>query len=262
MPANKTMIIILSVVGGFLLVCCLACCVGGFFVWRIYDQGRQQALCKSNLRNLVLGMQNHQDQRGDLPPLYIADPQGRPLHSWRVLLLPYMEQQLLFQQIRLNEPWDSEHNRQFHSQMPSFYLCPSSSHSRESGLTSYFSIAGEGAPLEPLTLMSLDDQAIRLYRSNTSLGSIQDGASNQIMVFEATGYSVNWMQPVDPTFEELRMSAGGDEKGIGSHHAGAIANAAMGDGLIVTLRAGTPPHVLRSLLHREDGQVLDYEWIQ
>jgi hypothetical protein len=257
MSSRKVVVVILSVVGGVLLLSCGACGVAGYFVWRSVDTVRQTARCKNNLRQIVLGIQNHHDQRGDLPPLYIADAQGRPLHSWRVLLLPYIEQHYLFEQIRLNEPWDSEHNRQFHSQMPSVYGCPSSPHPRESGLTSYFSISGEGAPLEPLTLESSDDQAIRRYGSPTSFASLSDGVSSQAMVFEATGYTVNWMEPVDVTFDELRISQSEDEKGFGSPNHGSIVQVAMGDGLVVALRPDTTIDELRAILTRNDGRGLE-----
>ena len=72
-----------------------------------------------------------------LPP-YIADPSGTPLHSWRVLLLPYLGEQKLYEQIKLDEPWDSEWNRQFHKLMPDCYCCPALSPSqREAGAACY-----------------------------------------------------------------------------------------------------------------------------
>ena len=72
-----------------------------------------------------------------LPP-YIADPSGTPLHSWRVLLLPYLGEQKLYEQIKLDEPWDSEWNRQFHKLMPDCYCCPALSPSqREAGNACY-----------------------------------------------------------------------------------------------------------------------------
>ena len=60
---------------------------------------------------------------GKLPPAFTRDAEGKPLHSWRVLILPYLgeKEKALYEKIRLNEPWDSEWNRQFHAQMPVFY---------------------------------------------------------------------------------------------------------------------------------------------
>ena len=65
-----------------------------------------------------------QEKNGALPARYSADKTGAPLHSWRVHLLPYFNDMLaddLYAKIRLDEPWDSEYNRQFHSQVPKVY---------------------------------------------------------------------------------------------------------------------------------------------
>jgi hypothetical protein len=259
MSTRKVVIIILSVLGGVMLLSCGVCGVVGFFFWRGASEHAESARCKSNLRLIALGFMNHHDQRGDLPPLYIADAQGRPLHSWRVLLLPYIEEHNLFRQIRLNEPWDSEYNRQFHSQMPPVYVCPSSPHPRESGLTSYFSVSGEGAPLEPLQVDTSDPQLILRYRSPTSFSSLVDGVSNQGIVFEATGYAVNWMEPVDITYE-LRFVQGEGQKGLGSPHPGGIVHMALGDTIILDLKPDTTVEQLRALLTRNDGKGMEVMW--
>ncbi len=65
----------------------------------------------------------YQNDHGALPPAFTRDVQGRPLHSWRVLILPYLgeKEKALYDQIRLDEPWDSEYNSQFHESMPTLY---------------------------------------------------------------------------------------------------------------------------------------------
>ncbi|MHB9078993.1 MAG: DUF1559 family PulG-like putative transporter [Pirellulaceae bacterium] len=67
----------------------------------------------------------YQHEHGTLPPAYTVNAEGQPLHSWRVLLLPYLGQQELYGKLRLDEPWDSEHNRQFQDAAPNIYQCPS-----------------------------------------------------------------------------------------------------------------------------------------
>ena len=56
-------------------------------------------------------MNNYEAQHGCFPPAYSVDKDGRPLHSWRVLLLPYLDEEELYKQLRLDEPWDSPHNK-------------------------------------------------------------------------------------------------------------------------------------------------------
>src|SRR5262245_6014980 len=61
---------------------------------------------------------------GRLPPAILYDEQGRPLHSWRVLILPYLEEEALYHQFRLDEPWDSPHNLALLPWMPKVYGVP------------------------------------------------------------------------------------------------------------------------------------------
>ncbi len=81
--------------------------------------------CANNMKQILIGLQNYHDTYNAFPPAYTVDEDGKPLHSWRVLILPFIEQQALYEQIRLDEPWDSEHNRQFHAVNMQEFRCPS-----------------------------------------------------------------------------------------------------------------------------------------
>ncbi len=81
---------------------------------------------------------------GTLPPACTTDETGQPLHSWRVLLLPYLGERKLYDQLRLDEPWDSSFNRQFHDQTPQVYRCPSTTLAADQ--TSYSVVVGDDAP--------------------------------------------------------------------------------------------------------------------
>ena len=72
-------------------------------------------------------------EHGTLPPAFTVDEKGKPLHSWRVLILPYLgdEERALYDQIRLDEPWDSEHNAAFHAQTPDVFRRPAASETKE-----------------------------------------------------------------------------------------------------------------------------------
>ena len=90
-------------------------------------EATRRARCVNNLKQIGLAMYNYHDQYGCFPPAYTADEHGRPLHSWRVLLLPYLECEDLYDQLRLNEPWNSPYNQQVlkDSDVPSVFRCPS-----------------------------------------------------------------------------------------------------------------------------------------
>ena len=62
--------------------------------------------CSNNIKQIGLAMQNYHTAYGTLPPAYTVDAQGRPLHSWRTLILPFIEQQALYGEIDLSKPWN------------------------------------------------------------------------------------------------------------------------------------------------------------
>ena len=100
--------------------------------------------CTMNLRRIVLAMHLYEREHGTLPPAFSVDENGKPLHSWRTLLLPYFGDETLTKlasQIRLDEPWDSEHNRQFHKQNINVYRCPSATNN--DGDSNYAVITGD-----------------------------------------------------------------------------------------------------------------------
>lgn len=105
-----------------------------------YRNARLRTDCKENMLRIVLAMLIYERQHGKLPPAYSVDEQGHPLHSWRVLLLPYLGYDELHSQIRLDEPWDSAHNQQFHAADVPIFQCPRAAHSR--GMTTYSVVEG------------------------------------------------------------------------------------------------------------------------
>ena len=120
----------------------------------------------------MLALLNHDMMKRSLPAQANLGPDGKPLLSWRVHILPYMEQSELYSQFHLDEPWDSEHNRQLISQMPEIYRDPSSKLTTADGRTHYLGAAGDG----------------RLFEKGANEGrdmtSIRDGTSNTIAVVQ------------------------------------------------------------------------------
>jgi len=168
--------------------------------------------CTNNAKVIGWGLHNHVDTRHDgkfdkFPPAYSVDENGKPLHSWRVLILQYLDrdEQQLYDQIRLDEPWDSEYNRQFHDKMPSFYWCPAANlDAKEKGLTSYQMVVG------PNTISGGAD--------SKTLDDVTAGEGNVIWLVEVIPTTC-WMAPVDVQESELsgnfRCSR---ESGVGSMH--------------------------------------------
>ena len=81
--------------------------------------------CQSNIREITLAIHDYQDDHGILPPICSRDKDRKPLHSWRVLLLPYLNENELYQRIDHSKPWDHPSNLPLHDLMPAIFECPS-----------------------------------------------------------------------------------------------------------------------------------------
>ena len=168
-------------------------------------EAEKEVRCVINMREIAQAFQDYADVNGAFPPLYTVDDEGKPLHSWRVLILPFLKRQQnfssyrapehgllffvdphhLYEQIRLDEPWDSEHNRQFHSHMPIIYQCPK--HLR---VGCYYSAIAGGSSFPATEVGSV-------------IGLCFEDVSRTMILVEVTE-PFNWMDPTaDVTLEEF-----------------------------------------------------------
>ncbi len=144
-----------------------------------------RAQCVNNLKQIGLAHHNYISANNTFPMAAIADKDGKPLLSWRVAILPYIEQQELYNKFKLDEPWDSPNNKPLIKEMPATYLCPDRKNP-EAGTTTYRMFVGAGA-------LSEEGQA-------TGLANITDGTSNTILVVESKD-AVPWTKPDDLKFD-------------------------------------------------------------
>jgi hypothetical protein len=196
--------------------------------------------CSNHEKEIILALHGYHDMYGAFPPLYTVDENGNPLHSWRVLLLPFLAGETLYKQIRLDEPWDSEHNKQFHDHRLDTFHCPSSHYLP--GQCFYSAIAG--AVLQPAK------KAGEIKGPDFSY--IEDGTSGTIAFVEVEK-SFCWMDPTaDVDLEELSkgINAGGR---VGSGHPGG-ALFAMFDGTVRFFSDTVPVNVLKALGDPRDGE--------
>ena len=87
-------------------------------------EGTKRIACNNNLRQISLALYNYEKADGCPLSAYIAGKNGRPMHSWRVLILPYLGDDTLFKRYNLNEPWDGPNNKKLLDSMPGFFACP------------------------------------------------------------------------------------------------------------------------------------------
>lgn len=132
---------------------------------------------------------NYEDAHGHLPPAAVCGPNGQPLLSWRVLLLPYIEGDELYKQFHLDEPWDSEHNRPLLDRMPRSYAAPWTKYVDVPPNHTVLKVfVGPGTPFEP---------GVKLTFADTDF---PDGRENTLLFVEA-GDPVPWTKPDDIPFD-------------------------------------------------------------
>jgi hypothetical protein len=181
------------------------------------------------------------EHHGRLPPAVVCGEDGRPLYSWRVLLLPYIEGDDLYREFHLDEPWDSPHNLALLPRMPGTYAPPRWKKSKVPPYhTVYHVFVGEGAAFE-------GREGVRIPKD------FPDGTGNTFLVVEA-GEPVPWTKPEDIPYDpdgllpDLRCLF---KDGF---------RAGMADGSMRWVRKGTSEANLRAAITRNGGETLGDDW--
>ncbi len=194
--------------------------------------------CSNNLKQIALAMHNYHDTYKAFPPAYTVDAAGNKLHSWRTVLLPFMDQAPLYDQIDLTKPWDAPENQHVADIRIPGYSCPSDPDGTMA-YTNYMVIVG------PNTIFD-DEKQCRF-------SDIIDGTANTILVVEVKGQQVPWMEPTDLSFDQMQMAINSAPTEPGSYHPGGF-QAALADGSVRFIAETVNPTVLRNLITRDDGQ--------
>ena len=181
-------------------------------VRRHSPEASRRSQCKNNLKQIGLALHNYHDVYQALPPAYTVDAHGKPLHSWRTLILPFLEQKALYDKIDLSKPWDDPVNAEALKTCPGVYHCPSATTPNDQ--TTYLAIAGPDGCLSTTHPRPLSE--------------ITDGTTNTLMVVEVpVANAVPWMAPQD-TDEQLLLSF---NQQTPWHHTGGI-HGLLGDGSV------------------------------
>jgi hypothetical protein len=208
--------------------------------FKLLQAAAGQTTSINNLKQIALAMHNFHDTHGAFPAAAIRSKDGKPLLSWRVHILPYIEQQVLYDQFHLDEAWDSEHNRKLILQLPRIYLDPAHPELAQDGKTIYVVPVGEKSPFGAA--------------KGVKIASIVDGTSNTAMVVDvAADAAVVWTKPDDWNFQPKDPGAGlldGKRKVL----------AAFCDGSVRTLPADIDPQDLRRLVQMNDGEVMSKQY--
>ena len=150
--------------------------------------------CNNQMKEIALALHNYHQVNGCFPPAYVADKNGRPMHSWRVLILPYLDYDPLYKAYNFNEPWDGPNNKKLLAARPRVYACPSDEHARMQGATetSYVAVVGANAAWAGEKTRRFDD--------------FHGAMSSTIMVVEVADAGINWSEPKDLSLDALEAA--------------------------------------------------------
>lgn len=176
--------------------------------------------CHGYTKQIALGLSNYEAVHGRFPPAYTTDANGKPLHSWRTLILPYMEQQKLYDSIDLTKPWDDPANAAACSTPLSFYQCPAlpAAIKNAGNLTTYLALVTPDSVLRIGSPIAYDD--------------LEDSSNTLVFVDAPADKAVPWMSPHDAD-EKVLLEFGrvSDSQHAGKgQQAGAVMMAGFADG--------------------------------
>jgi RNA polymerase sigma factor (sigma-70 family) len=187
-------------------------------------------ISENNLKQLGLAMHNFLSTYNTFPAHAIYNKDGKPLLSWRVAILPYIDQNELYKEFHLDEPWDSEHNKKLLDKMPKVY--------GEKGTETHYRVfVGKGAIFEGKEGIKIQD--------------ITDGTSNTILIVEGPD-TVPWSKPADYEYDASKElpKLGGKPFENGIH-------ACFADGAVRLLPNKITEKTLRALITRNGGEIVD-----
>ncbi|MBX9583773.1 MAG: DUF1559 domain-containing protein [Gemmataceae bacterium] len=190
----------------------------------------------NNLKQIALAMHGYADTYGAFPPAAVVDKEGRPLLSWRVLILPYIEQDNLYKQFKLDEPWDGPNNKKLLAKMPKVYAMPEKA-APDATTTYYRVFTGRGAAFDLL-------QGVKLP------AGFPDGTSNTLLVATAAE-AVPWSKP-----DELPFDPDADMTKLLGFFTNGVCNVAYADGSVRGFKKTVKPQTLNLVIQRDDGMVI------
>jgi len=200
------------------------------------NAGREAARrtqCQNHLRQIGIGLMNYHDQYRSFPPAVVRDADGKAMHSWRVLILPFVERADLYQRYNFDQPWDSPENMLVQMEMPSVFRCPSQIPDGDDTQTAYVAVVGPNTAWPPEGALAQRD--------------FTDGLTNTILLVEVGESGIGWTEPRDADEAIFPGPAGMRDLAPSSFHPGG-SNVLFADAHVEFIDEDTDPTVLRDWL--------------
>jgi prepilin-type processing-associated H-X9-DG protein len=161
-------------------------------------EASRRSQCQNNLHSIVLALVSYEAKYHRFPPAYVADRNGRPMHSWRVLILPFLELDDHYKQYNFNEPWDGPNNRKLLAARPRVFACPADKDTNAPGScqTNYVAVVGSDAAW-------LGD------KSRHMRDFLRKGTTDTIMLVETANAGIAWTEPRDLSVDALQSAGPG-----------------------------------------------------
>jgi hypothetical protein len=205
---------------------------------------QRRLVSMNNLKQIDLAQHNYHDVYGHFAN-NLTDNQGTKLLSWRVAILPYLGETALYNQFKLNEPWDSPHNKLLLGRMPRVFRLPTQAESATD--TFYQGFAGPGTMFDPAGPVRMRD--------------VTDGTSNTIFVVEARS-AVPWTKPEDLPYDPAKPLPKLGLPKLGGEASSPVFHAALVDGSVHTLRRDFKESALRAAISRNGGETIDWDGLR
>jgi hypothetical protein len=202
--------------------------------------GPQRRSCRNTLKAIAFALHCYHTDFGCYPPAYVADETGKPMHSWRVLLLPYLDKGDLYNHYNFSEPWNGPNNSQLQKHLVEFYICPDEWEQGKAPMANYLAVIGNGT----------------LWPGSRSISKhdIGGNGSEKVMIVEVADSGIEWLEPKDLDIAEMSLEINDwSRPAIRSQHPGG-AYVALGDGTTRFLERRNQGD-LKKLLRIDNGRV-------
>lgn len=229
--AGGGMVVVVIAVLGCMLVC------GGILVALLLPavqaarEAARRAQSSNNLKQIALAIHNYHDTYACFPPAVVTDEDGQPLYSGRVLLLPFLNQEAMYNAFDKSKAWNSPENQALSTTVIPLFVDPSSTNPG-AGQTDYLFVSGKGALFEA--------------GKKVTFGDVPDGLSNTLMLVEVKNSGINWAEPRDISISQPMSLPQGNHPGGN--------NAALADGSVRFISKTANPTVIRAMVTKDGGE--------